>query len=63
MSSNISDHDHPMHKGPHHDKYMHSNNKGGGSQKPHVTKMSKLEGHEKPMDEAGHMGKMSDKGC
>lgn len=27
---NVSDHAHKMHKGPHHDKYIHSSNRGSG---------------------------------
>lgn len=30
MASNISDHDHAMHKGPHHDKYIHEHNRMKG---------------------------------
>ena len=27
---NVSDHAHPMHKGPHHDKYIHEHNRSAG---------------------------------
>jgi len=62
--ANISMHDHPMHKGPHHDKYIHEHNRGSGSfgGAKHETSMEKLEGHLKSEDVVGHQGKMSNKG-
>ncbi len=49
MKHKISDHAHPMHKGPHHEKYIHPHNKmgnmkseGNGDQ----VEMSKKGGHE-----------------
>ncbi len=61
---NVSDHDHPMHKGPHHDKYIHPDNRAhsipnGASN----TTFGKMMGHETEMDIAGHSGKMTNKGC
>ena len=63
----ISDHDHPMHKGPHHDMYIHAENKGGCSvsmnrkgshelgDKSHLKSVM---GEPKGADVAGHKGKM-----
>ncbi len=31
MKKNISDHGHPMHKGPHYEKYVHADNRVGSS--------------------------------
>lgn len=41
---NISDHAHPMHKGPHHDKYIHPHNKMGMKEGKHNEKVEVITG-------------------
>lgn len=66
--ANVSDHAHPMHKGPHHDKYIHAENRGSGMQvhesergdhalgdKSHI---KSIMGKPKGADVTGHDGKM-----
>ena len=61
----ISDHAHAMHKGPHHEKYMHSDNKvsvstgGKGEHKLGDKNHIKSEmGEPHGADVSGHKGKM-----
>ena len=63
---NVSDHDHPMHKGPHHEKYVHAENrvsvKTGGKGEHKMGDTSHLEsvmGEPHGADVTGHKGKMS----
>jgi hypothetical protein len=63
MSMNVSRHDHPMHKGPHHDKYMHSECQVSSSRKgSHAmgdkSHLKTVMGEPKGADVAGHSGKM-----
>lgn len=57
--ANISDHDHPMHKGPHYEKYVHVENRRKGEHplgdKNHI---KSLMGEPKGADVVGHHGKM-----
>lgn len=61
---NISDHAHPMHEGPHHNKYIHSECQvktgGKGSHalgdKNHL---GSLKGEPHGADASGHKGKMN----
>lgn len=56
---NVSDHDHAMHKGPHHDKYIHVENRMKGSHaegdKNHIKSVM---GEPHGADVTGHNGKM-----
>lgn len=66
----ISDHDHPAHRGPHHDMYIHAENKGKGGKEEVVmgkkgshqmgdkSHLSSVMGSPKGADVAGHSGKM-----
>lgn len=63
--ANISDHAHPMHKGPHHEKYVHADNRisvaTGGKGSHELGDKSHLEsvmGAPHGADVAGHSGKM-----
>jgi hypothetical protein len=59
----ISDHDHPMHKGPHHSKYMHSecqvsSNRKGSHELGNKSHLKSVMGAPKGADVSGHKGKM-----
>lgn len=63
MAKNISRHDHPAHKGPHHSKYMHSecqvkSNKSGSHEMGDKSHLKSVMGKPKGADVAGHKGKM-----
>lgn len=66
---NVSDHNHPMHKGPHHEKYVHSDNKvSTGGKGSHAlgdkSHLDSLMGEPHGADLTGHSGKMKNKsGC
>lgn len=62
---NVSDHNNPMHKGPHHDRYIHSDNKvsvSTGMKGSHAmgdkSHLKSLMGKPHGADVAGHDGKM-----
>jgi hypothetical protein len=59
MSHDINDHGHPMHKGPHHDMFIHEHNRGGEQIAKHTTTMEKLKGKFMEKDVAGSNGNMS----
>ena len=62
MSKSIMDHDHPMHKGPHHEKFIHSTNKGKGMGDGGVRGKDSMKSMEGDMrekdDEVGDKGAM-----
>ena len=63
---NVSSHNHPMHKGPHHDKYMHADNKvsvaqehtRGETELGDKSHLDSLKGVPHVADISGHDGKM-----
>ncbi len=62
---NVSDHNHPMHKGPHHDKYMHPENRlqvkmgeKGSHEMGDKSHLKSVMGEPKGADVSGHSGKM-----
>lgn len=65
----ISDHDHPMHKGPHHNKYIHSecqvsSHRKGEHALGDKSHLKSVMGKPKGADVSGHdgfMGKMGKK--
>ncbi len=67
--NNISDHAHPMHKGPHHEKYVHPANRNAPEQVVMNGKgehalgdsnhINSLIGEPKGADVVGHKGKMA----
>jgi hypothetical protein len=65
MSHNVSDHAHPMHRGPHHDKYIHADNKvsvstsmKGSHELGDRSHLSEMKGEPHGADVTGHHGKM-----
>lgn len=62
---NVSDHAHPMHKGPHHSKYVHSDNMQndncckGSHELGDSSHLSSVMGSPSGRDVAGHSGNMS----
>lgn len=62
--ANISDHGHSMHKGPHHDKYIHADNqvRGNDNKGSHPlgdsSHIESVMGSPKGADVVGHSGKM-----
>lgn len=61
----LSDHDHPMHRGPHHDMYIHEDNrlqvkmgKQDGKELGDKNHIKSMMGEPKGADVAGHHGKM-----
>lgn len=65
MSKSMKDHDHPMHKGPHHESFIHPHNRGKGRGDGGVRgkdSMSSMEGNKREKDDEvgskGYMGKM-----
>jgi hypothetical protein len=62
---NISDHAHPMHKGPHYEKYVHADNreqvmtsKKGSHELGDKNHIKEMIGEPHGADVAGHHGKM-----
>lgn len=63
MKPHVSMHDHPMHKGPHHDLYTHVENRRKGSHAEGDTNHIKsVMGKPKGADVAGHKGNMGNMG-
>jgi hypothetical protein len=66
MKKNISHHDHPMHKGPHHEKYIHEANRlqvpqmhsKGEHELGDKNHIESLKGEPHGADVTGHDGRM-----
>ena len=59
----VSAHDHPMHRGPHHDKYIHSDcqvktSMKGSHELGDKSHLDSLKGEPHGADESGHHGQM-----
>lgn len=61
----VSDHNHPMHKGPHHDKYIHADcqvsaqNTKGSHELGDSSHLDSVKGSPHGADVSGHSGAMS----
>lgn len=54
----VSDHNHSMHRGPHHDKYIHAENRHGEHALGDSNHIKSVMGEPKGNDVTGHHGKM-----